>query len=281
MVDPKFLHYTYYHCSKSKRPLCIQKSVTGREIERQINDFIARISISVKFKDWAIRYLHEIHSQDAKSQADIMKSQEQAYNSCLGQIEGLVTLKTSPDNKDGSLLSDMEYARRRNQLMKQKLVLEESLKNIGQRLEESLRLAEQTFEFACTVQERFAKGDAKVKKAILHAIGSNLTLKDKKLLIEARKPFLILGNELVPDDPVFSPIEPKNTLIPQRQKIPSVFMSLQMRGGRDDVRTFRREDKKLVKAIYHFFRSVVKSPEFSLADWWSLYYYGNINPSRN
>jgi hypothetical protein len=66
MENPLFLHYTYYHCSKSRRPLlCSQKCVTGLELEKQINEHLARISISQQFKDWAIKY----PSRNSRSQA--------------------------------------------------------------------------------------------------------------------------------------------------------------------------------------------------------------------
>ena len=59
-----------------------------------------------------------------------------------------------------------------------------------------MELAEGTFKFACSAREWFAKGDLKVKKEILTAISSNLTLRDKKLCIEAKNPFLILEKSL-------------------------------------------------------------------------------------
>jgi len=50
MANPLFLHYTYYHCSKSRKPTCPQKCVSARELEKQISEHIARISISERFK---------------------------------------------------------------------------------------------------------------------------------------------------------------------------------------------------------------------------------------
>jgi hypothetical protein len=131
------------------------------------------------------------------------------------------------------------------------------------------------------VQERFAKGDPKTKKEILATVGSNLTLKDKKLLIEARKPFFILGNTLSSAKPVILPIEPEKTETAQWQNIPSLFLSPYLRGERDDVRTLRHKSKKVAKLIYRFFQSVCKSPGFSPADWWLLYHSGNIDDGKN
>lgn len=53
-------------------------------------------------------------------------------------------------------------------------------------------LADQTFDFASTAQERFVKGGIKDKKLILKAVGSYLELKDKKLTIQVRTPFQLI-----------------------------------------------------------------------------------------
>jgi len=254
MADPLFLHYTYYHCSRSRRPSCRQKCVSGPELEKQINERLARISISVRFKDWAIKYLHVLDAQEAQSQAEVVQAQEQAYRACQGQIEGLVSLKTSLGNRDGSLLSDEEYAERRSRLLREKIALERLLNDAGQQKERRLKLSEQTFEFACLVQERFINGDSKTKKEILDTIASNLILKDKKLLIEARKPFVILGDALSSEAPIISPIEPEITQVIQGRNIPSIFQRPQLRGGRDDVRTSMKKAQRVAALIYAHFR---------------------------
>jgi site-specific DNA recombinase len=254
MLNPKFLHYTYYHCSKSGRPVCSQKCVSGRELEKQINESLARISISRKFKEWAIKYLRELHDVQTASLHEIIQTQKKAYQECVQEIDILVKLKTAPSNADGSRLSDEEYGRRRVELLKIKKKLEELFNDAGHRVEQQLKLSEQTFEFACAVQERFAKGDPKTKKEILTTMGSNLILKDKKLLIEARKPFFILRNTLSPEKPIISPIEPEKTKVTQWQNIPSLFLSSYMRGERDDVRTYLRKAERAAALIYAHFK---------------------------
>jgi DNA invertase Pin-like site-specific DNA recombinase len=254
MVNPKFLHYTYYHCSKSGRPVCSQKYISGRELEKQINESLARICISQQFKEWAIKHLHVLHAKESATQITIIETQQKAYQECLARIDSLLNLKTSPGNKDGSLLSDSEYAQRRGNLLKEKAALEELLNGVGHRVEQQLKLAEQTFEFACIVQERFAKGDPKTKKEILATVGSNLILKDKKLLIEAKKPFFILGNTLSSEKPAIPPIEPEKTEAAQWQNIPSLFLSPYMRGERDDVRTCLHKAERAAALIYAHFK---------------------------
>ncbi len=179
MNAPLFLHYTYYHCTRTKNPKCSQKCVSGKELDRQIDDYLARIQISERFRDWAIKYLHELYTKESTARSDIIQAQQQAYRQCLGRIDNMIKLKTSSGNTDGSLLSDEEYGRQRLELLKEKAGLEELLRDAGHQVEQGLKRSEKIFHVACTARDRFGKGDSKTKKEILLQIGSNLTLKDK------------------------------------------------------------------------------------------------------
>ncbi|MES3032246.1 MAG: hypothetical protein V4699_03335 [Patescibacteria group bacterium] len=113
----------------------------------------------------------------------------------------------------------------RGDLLKAKSQLEELLRDAGHRVEQWVNLSERVFEFACIARSRFATGDAKMKKEILSAIGSNLTLKDNILSIEARKPFFILEKSLPDENHETEPIEPENMGLPQGQKVPNASSS--------------------------------------------------------
>src|ERR1035438_7639356 len=149
MKAPQFLLYTYYHCTKKRNPACIQKCISGKELDQQIDNYLARIQISEHFRDWALKYLHELHDNESASRNDIIQAQQTAYRGCLGQIDNLVKLKTSSGNADGSMLSDEEYGKQRLALLKEKAGLEELLRDAKHRVENWLKLSEQTFDFAC------------------------------------------------------------------------------------------------------------------------------------
>ena len=200
MVNPKFLHYTYYHCSKSRRPACSaeMRERTGKLKTRSMSNLRAS-AFPRNSRNGPSNTCVNCTKKRRHHCSEIIQSQQKAYQECVQEIDNLVKLKTSSGNADGSQLSDEEYGQRRGATAQdEKDSLEELLNDAGHRVEQQLKLSEQTFEFACTVQERFAKGDPKTKKEILTTIGSNLILKDKKLLIEARKPFFILENTAIP-----------------------------------------------------------------------------------
>ncbi len=261
MTNAKFLRYTYYHCTKSKNPECSQKCLSDTELEKQIDQYLATVQISEKFRDWAIKYLHELHAKESTARNDIIQAQQKAYQECLRRIDNLVKLKTSPGNADGSLLSDEEYGRQRVLLLKEKAALEELLQDAGHRVEQWVKLSEQTFEFACTVRARFAKGDAKTKKEILTTIGSNLTLTDKILSIEARKPFFILGDSKSDENPETEPIEPENTGLAYRQKEANASLSPRLLADLDDVRTYGYKAERAAALIYAHFRKEFGVPD--------------------
>jgi site-specific DNA recombinase len=253
MSNPVFLHYTYYHCTRTRNRACRQKCITAGELEKQISLRLARITISERFKDWAVKYLHELHEQESGSRNAIIDAQQKAYRDCLNRIDNLVKLKTSPGNADGSLLSDAEYSSQRMELLKEKGALEETLRDAGRRVDQWLALSEQTFDFACRARERFAKGDATTKKKILAILGSNLTLKDKILNIEARKPFLVLDKSMSGQKADPESIEPEIIGVSKGRNDTSASPRLRGLGDAHDVRTFGAVEKLVVESVYHYF----------------------------
>jgi hypothetical protein len=255
MINPLFLHYTYYHCGKSKNPACSQKSVSRDALERQINDYLAKIQISEKFKGWAIKYLREFHEMESRQNQETIQSRRKTCDDCLLRIANLVKLKTSAANSDGSQLSDEEYSRQRLALMKEKAGLEESLQDVSSQIEKCLQRSEKTFESACGVQQQFAKGNFETKKEIVSAIGSNLTLKDKTLIIEARKPFFLLETLLSHPGGQNEPIEPENIRLPQGQNRAFAPVCPTLCGEWDDVRAYRCQAKQAAILLYTHFRN--------------------------
>ncbi len=270
MTRPIFRRYTYYHCTKRKDPRCSQKSISSIELERQIETYLERIQLSQTFKDWAITYLRELHRSEGKLQKDILQSQQKSYGECLRRLDNLVQLKTSPDNINGSLLSDDEYGRKRTLLLEEKTRFETLFREAGEHPDQCLDLSEQALTFACLVRERFSKGDINIKKEILTTVGWNLVLKDKILNIEARKPFFILETFGSPDKFNSERLEPENHVVKQRREDSFESSRPSRCTGTHDVGNFGPKHRKLVGSILHFFRSLCSSPNFKLQDWKGL-----------
>ena len=235
--------------------------MSAEQLEKQIHHYLSRIQISERFKNWAVKHLHDLHEKEAAFRDEVIQTQQKAYQECVRRIDNLITLKTAPHNADGSLLSDEEYARQRAGLLKEKAALEELLGDAGHRVERCLELSEKSFDFACTSRNRFAKGDCETKKEILAAIGSNLVLKDKILSIQALEPFFILQNVLNGDEHRNHSIEPENMGLPQGQKQANALPFPLERALRYEDRTFQDKAYRAAALIYAHFRKEFMLPK--------------------
>jgi len=241
MKSPTVLKYIYYHCTKRKNLTCTQGSIELQELERQIDQYLSRIHISESFKNWAIKYLKQENKREIVCRETILTSQRKAYDSCLKKLNNLFQLKISPLNSDGSLLSDQEYANRKSELIKEKVRLEEILSDTGSRVERWLTDAEKTFELACYAREWFAKGSPQEKSRILQALGSNLTLKGKKLYIQLKKPLFLIERVSRGLPQIKGAFEPKNKGQNERELEQLYSKNPILRGLVDDVRTWAIE----------------------------------------
>lgn len=109
MDNPTILHYIYYHCSKKKNRYCTQGSITVDKLEAQIDEVLQKIGISEEFKDWAIKYLNQLNDNEVEDRNVAIDALQNAYQNCIKRLDNLVKLKISPQNSDGSLLSDEEF----------------------------------------------------------------------------------------------------------------------------------------------------------------------------
>ncbi len=209
MHQPKLLHYIYYHCTKRKNPKCTQGSIRKETLEEQIDQLLEKIQISEKFKDWAIKYLNEVTDKEIEDRSSIVDSLQNTYQNCLKRIDNLVKLKISPQNVDGSLLTDEEFKAQKEALLIEKDSLQEKLVDTDNRVNKLFTQTEKTFNFACHARHWFKNGTREEKREILAALGSNLILKDKIVRVDLEKPLMFI-EEAIQEVPEISPMfEPK------------------------------------------------------------------------
>jgi len=232
MENPTLRRYVYYHCTRRKKPRCTEGAVEVRDLESQIDRLLGRIRISEGFKQWALRHLAEATHKEKAARSRIIESLKKAHGGCLKKLENLFSLKISPLNSDGSLLSDEEYARKRSELLREKRRLEERLHDIHRRSEGWLDVAERFFEFASRARSRFRRGTPEKKRIILQAVSEKLFLENKKLRAELRVPFRLM------DGISTRMFEPSGSRVNMGRSRASYCPSPIMRRRVDEVRTW-------------------------------------------
>ncbi|MDP2630348.1 MAG: recombinase family protein, partial [Candidatus Uhrbacteria bacterium] len=167
-------HYIYYHCTKKIDKNCTQKAVRLEDLHEQIDDVLKKLTISSNFQQWALKYLHELRQNQAEAQEDTLAAKQKALLRVTQQIDNLVLKYTSPENVGGGLFTDHEYQSLKGRFMKEKIKLEDDLKNHGEQMEEWVELTEKTFNFARYARIWFKEGDVATKRAIFACLGSDL-----------------------------------------------------------------------------------------------------------
>jgi site-specific DNA recombinase len=186
--------YVYYRCTKKSNTKCVEKYIEAKELERQIEDHLYKISIPEAFQTWAIKHLHEVRKSEVAAAQETLKARQSDYNGTIIQLQGLLLRYTSPENSAKQLISDEEYVALRDSLQEKKKTLEANLKDLSSNVNEWVELSERTFTFARYATTWFKQGDLETKKAIFSCLGSNFILSGQKVSISLHKPFQTISD---------------------------------------------------------------------------------------
>ena len=248
MINPTFLHYVYYRCSKKQPDVqCRQGYVEVKQLERQIDQYLKKIHINQKYLDWSIKYLKKVHKQESSSRQAVVKSQQAAYKNITGKLDKLLEMRM------GEEISEEEYRNKKSEFLKKRTQLKENLENECQRQDKWLKLAERAFNFARYARFWFAEGDLQQKREILATLGSNLILKDRKLTLHAAKPFFILQKGLASIPEAKAGFEPNKNRMNKGKTGSLDPINPRWQGVVDSTRTYWR--KTALSSVGHIYRT--------------------------
>ena len=176
-------HYTYYHCTKRRIDhRCEQPCIQAADLERQIIEFLREITLPERFHQWAVAKLDRVAVGKRDANAARRRSLEQSRASVEKELENLTKLRIR------DLLTDEEYLKQRQELEREQIKITQNLKTADQ-TDVWFEPARALISFSNRAISWFEAGDLRTKRLILTIVGSNPLLKDKKLSIDARKPF--------------------------------------------------------------------------------------------
>ena len=208
MHSPKILEYVFYHCTKRVHRDCSQGSISLSNLEKKITQRLTNFEIVSELKDWAITYLNELNDYEEKDQTTVKDNLISQLKSCDTEIRNLLRTRIRPRDIESNPAIDQFYDEEEARLFKEKKTINKTLKELDQRQEEWFILSKETFNFAYTAQYQFETGDAKTKTYVLSKLGSNLTIKDKNLLIYGDKPYFLIEKGKKEIDAIIGSLEP-------------------------------------------------------------------------
>lgn len=178
--------YVYYHCThKSRRTVCREKSLEQDVLERQILGFLDAVHLDEQEMQEALLLIEQERQKEQSALLAVRQSVQKALQACQRNLDNLTRLRYR------ELIDDDEFLRQRSELAGEREKLKQRLEQMGSEkwIEPSRRL----FLFSNRAKFWLLHGTAAEKRLIVSTIGSNPLLRGKKLNIDAKKPFRILG----------------------------------------------------------------------------------------
>ncbi len=185
--------FAYYHCTKkgkNENKKCNQRYLSTTKLEGQFTTELTQLELMKKFVDYAFEALEEVKTTDSNVTKDSYEALQAVLEGVNKRINNLVALKISPDNSDGSLLSDQEFGDRKRALLIEKEKLTQQLSKINPNSTEWAEIAKDSFDFSLLASQRFETGNSIDKKVIFKTVGSKPILLDQKLRFQLQYLFL-------------------------------------------------------------------------------------------
>ncbi len=180
--------YTYYHCTKKRLDYyCSQRSITAEALDESFLRFLGEHRPPENIHYWVLKEIRNSRNGAETEKHTEAQSLQRAMDDVTRAISNLTSLRIR------DLLSDEEYAAQRKSLVEEQGKIRERLAAV-EKGDTWLEPAESIISFNDRAISWFRSGDGETKWNIVRAMSSNLMLKDKKVSIEAREPFVLFSN---------------------------------------------------------------------------------------
>ena len=152
--------------------------------------------------DIALEHLRKQNYAEVEKSTKAKEMQAQSIESAEKELNALTKMRYR------ELIDDTTFITERDLLQTTITKLKKQLEDTTDHSAKWIDLTERAFRFATYAKYHFQKGSLEQKKEILAALGSNYTLKDKKLSIEAVEWLQVIDQCLPPLIAEFKRIEP-------------------------------------------------------------------------
>lgn len=181
--------YTYYHCTHRRREnQCTQPCIELRQLESRIIEFLETLTVAENTR----RSLFSLIEKQRLQKTEDREAQRTSVQKAIE--EGEQELDTLTKMRLRQLIDDEAFLRLRYELDRRRLQLLEQ-RNALHEADAWFEPCKTLISFCSEAADCFRRGNLRTKRLILETVGSNLSLKDKMLSIEARKPFVVWAQQ--------------------------------------------------------------------------------------
>lgn len=206
--------YTYYHC-QSRGGICGWKNLSETQLEEQIVTWLQDVTVLPEFIEWAWHAHGEWMRGFKATQSESQQRNKTLSVSLETQLDNLLSLKLR------DLITDEEYKIKKAKLLEEKAAISGEVTEGIDEMEARVKsVMENVTVFMSRAVNAFTEGDPAVKRAYLHAIGSNYQIKHGNLVWQPHPLLLSVKNSYKEMEEKWKKIKPENIRFEDTKKEP-------------------------------------------------------------
>ena len=181
---PSGKRYEYYHCTRKHRtPKCTEPAINGVEFDKQICEFLDRIVLPSDISNWLINAMSEHAMQMASHSEKIASCATELVKAKERQLSNLTDLRIR------DILSQEEFDSKRSDLQIELAAAKENALETS-RQTKGLEPVQILGMFNTRAKDWYSLANDRQKRRLLNILCQNPSLKDRKALLFAKKPFV-------------------------------------------------------------------------------------------
>ncbi len=180
--------HVYYRCMKCKGIAYTPET----EIDKQLEALLEDIQIDEEFYELAIEEINKTNAGEVEMYNAKRKKQTAELKNIETKFQNLVSLKISPENKEGDLLSIEDFKYQKEMLTKQRQLIQDEMGVTEKNEEVWYEACVSYLDFVKNIKDRFYGTTPEEKRDMFQFFYYNPVLKDQTVLYTAKSPHLYL-----------------------------------------------------------------------------------------
>jgi DNA invertase Pin-like site-specific DNA recombinase len=232
MTNPSKIDRTYYHCI-DKNGLCSKASVTLRQLDDYLLEEFNKLKMPRGLIEWIRKELMVQNQEMEYETAKQVKTLKKRHTECQNRLNRYAQMRA-----DSELDKD-EYAKLKEEVTNDIRSIEGSISEIEVNTSDWSHRLLDWIEKASTASQRLKKADPKGKNQVVGEIGSNLNIKDRKPYFTTPNALSTLQECVVIYKAKIQGLEPKKSLVLQRENTHFEVGVSQLRAKLRAIRTYQ------------------------------------------
>lgn len=187
-TSAKVLHFVHYKCTKKDRS-CSQKAyLNEKDLKDQIQLILQSIYYPKEFVEFTMAILKRLYKEELNSVDELKVNNKKNLDLITTKLDNLLDLRLING------ISEEEYIEKKQKLEKEKLEIDAIIEDSEIQRVNWAKIAEEIFDFASTAKDMFIDKKETTQRSIFASLGSNPTIKERKLKIDLHKPLEVIRN---------------------------------------------------------------------------------------